>query len=138
MLRPVYSFLFFLAGWTINGGFPPGLKKFIIAVAPHTSNWDFIVGVAARSILRIRQAKFLGKRSLFKSPFGFIFRWLGGYPVDRSKSEDRVAQAVALFNTHDEFILAIAPEGTRKKVERLKTGFYPRLFIKKEKSRVTA
>lgn len=124
MLRPLYNFLFALMGWKICGEFPQNLKKFIIAVAPHTSNWDFLVGVAARSILRIQKARFLGKSALFKPPFGFVFRWLGGYPVDRSKSEDKVAQAVALFNAHDEFILAIAPEGTRKKVERLKTGFY--------------
>ena len=124
MLRPLYSVLFKLTGWKISWQFPKGLKKFIIAVAPHTSNWDFLVGVAARSLLRIQKARFLGKSSLFKPPFGFFFRWLGGYPVDRSRSEDKVAQAVALFNAHDEFILAIAPEGTRKKVERLKTGFY--------------
>jgi len=124
VLRPLYNYLFTIMGWKISGGFPENLKKYIIAVAPHTSNWDFFVGVAARSILRIQKARFLGKSTLFKPPFGFVFRWLGGYPVDRSKSEDKVAQAVALFNAHDEFILAIAPEGTRKKVERLKTGFY--------------
>jgi 1-acyl-sn-glycerol-3-phosphate acyltransferase len=124
MLRPFYQFLFRIFGWKINGGFPAGLKKYIIAIAPHTSNWDFIVGVAARSVLRITDAKFLAKSQLFKPPFGWIFRALGGYPVDRSSSHDMVTQAVDIVNSHTDFILAITPEGTRKKVQKLKTGFY--------------
>jgi hypothetical protein len=78
----------------------------------------------ARSILRMEEAKFLGKNSLFKPPFGWLFRWLGGYPVDRSSSHDMVQQVVDIFNSHDRFILALAPEGTRKKVHKLRTGFY--------------
>ncbi|GAB1445574.1 lysophospholipid acyltransferase family protein [Flammeovirgaceae bacterium] len=124
MLRPFYLLIFKILGWKTKGEFPKELKKYIIAVAPHTSNWDFPLGVAARSILKIQKAKFLGKSPLFKPPFGWFFRMLGGYPVDRSKSQDMVEQVAALFNSHDEFVLAIAPEGTRKKVERLKTGFY--------------
>lgn len=124
MLRPVYLLIFKILGWKTRGSFPPELKKYIIAVAPHTSNWDFLVGVAARSILRIRNAKFLGKSPLFKQPFGWFFRSLGGYPVDRSKSHDMVEQVATIFKSHDRFVLAIAPEGTRKKVEKLKTGFY--------------
>lgn len=124
MLRPLYVFLFGLFGWRINGSFPGELKKYIIAVAPHTSNWDFPVGVAARSILRIQSARFLGKSQLFKPPFGWLFRALGGYPVERSTSHDLVDQVVKIFNNHEKFILALAPEGTRKKVEKFKTGFY--------------
>ncbi|MBS1486415.1 MAG: lysophospholipid acyltransferase family protein [Bacteroidetes bacterium] len=124
MLRPFYLLLFKLAGWSVEGSFPPELKKYIVAVAPHTSNWDFVVGVMARSILRMQNTKYLGKSQLFKPPFGWLFRWLGGYPVERSSSHDMVSQVVALFNGHEQFILAIAPEGTRKKVDRLKTGFY--------------
>jgi len=124
MLRPLYIFIFKLIGWKIEGTFPTNLKKYIIAVAPHTSNWDFVIGVMARSILRIQRARFLGKDSLFKPPFGWFFRWLGGYPVDRSGKHDMVQQVVAIFNKHDEFILALAPEGTRKKVSKLRTGFY--------------
>jgi 1-acyl-sn-glycerol-3-phosphate acyltransferase len=124
MLRSVYRFLFELFGWRITGNFPPDLKKYIIAIAPHTSNWDFPIGLAARSILRIEDAKFLGKSQLFKPPVGWLFRAMGGYPVERTTSHDMVNQVVRLFETHDKFILAIAPEGTRKKVEKLKTGFY--------------
>jgi 1-acyl-sn-glycerol-3-phosphate acyltransferase len=100
------------------------MKKYIIAIAPHTSNWDFVVGVAARSILRIQKTKFLAKSQLFKPPFGWIFKSLGGFPVDRTSSSDMVSQVAKLFIAHDDFVLAIAPEGTRKKVDKLKTGFY--------------
>lgn len=129
MLRPVYSIIFKLIGWQIEGSFPSEIKKYIVAVAPHTSNWDFVIGVMARSILRLQHAKFLAKSQLFKPPFGWLFRWLGGYPVDRSSSHDMVHQVASLFDADTEFVLAIAPEGTRKKVERLKTGFY---YIAKE------
>jgi 1-acyl-sn-glycerol-3-phosphate acyltransferase len=124
MLRPFYLLIFKLIGWKIEGSFPSHLKKYIIAVAPHTSNWDFVIGVMARSILRVEKAKFLGKDSLFKPPFGWFFRWLGGYPVDRTGKHDMVQQVIAVFNKHDEFIVGIAPEGTRKKVAKLRTGFY--------------
>jgi 1-acyl-sn-glycerol-3-phosphate acyltransferase len=124
MLRPLYLLIFNLLGWKITGQFPHDLRKYIIAVAPHTSNWDFPLGVMARSILRIQNARFLGKDSLFKPPFGWIFRAMGGYPVDRSSSHDVVQQAVEIFNQHEDFILALAPEGTRKKVDKLRTGFY--------------
>ena len=123
-MRTLLTFIFNALGWKIEGKFPSDLKKFIIAVAPHTSNWDFPVGVLARSALRIQRAKFLGKDSLFKPPFGWLFRSLGGYPVNRSSSHDMVHQVVDIFNSHDEFILAIAPEGTRKKTQKLRTGFY--------------
>jgi 1-acyl-sn-glycerol-3-phosphate acyltransferase len=124
MLRALYQFLFRIFGWKVNGRFPPGVKKYVIAIAPHTSNWDFLVGLAARSILNITDAKFMAKSQLFKPPFGWIFRALGGYPVERSTSHDMVTQVVTIVNSHDNFILAIAPEGTRKKVAKLKTGFY--------------
>ena len=124
MLRPLYLIVFRLMGWKIEGHFPAELKKYIVAVAPHTSNWDFIIGVMVRSILRMQNARFLGKSSLFKAPYGWFFRALGGYPVDRSKHTDMVQQVVDIFNEHNNFILAIAPEGTRKKVTKLKTGFY--------------
>jgi 1-acyl-sn-glycerol-3-phosphate acyltransferase len=124
MLRPLYILLFKLFGWKTKGSFPVELKKYIIAVAPHTSNWDFVVGVAARSILRIQKARFLGKSQLFKPAYGWFFRALGGHPVERSSRHDMVDQVVKIFNNHDEFILALAPEGTRKKVEKFRTGFY--------------
>ena len=120
----LYLLIFTLLGWSVEGSFSRDLKKYIIAIAPHTSNWDFVIGVMARSILKIQRAHFLGKSQLFKPPYGWLFRWLGGYPVDRTSSHDMVHQVADIFNKHDEFILAIAPEGTRKKVKKLRTGFY--------------
>ena len=124
MFRPFYLLMFKLLGWKISGSFPPELKKYIVAVGPHTSNWDFVLGVAARSILRMQDAHFLGKSQLFRPPYGWFFRWLGGYPVDRSKSHDMVEQVARIFSEHEQFIIALAPEGTRKKVDKLRTGFY--------------
>ena len=124
MLRPLYLLLFKIFGWKINGKLPDGYPKYILAVAPHTSNWDFPVGLATRSILRIKNAQFLGKSQLFKPPIGWFFRMLGGHPVDRSSSHDMVDQVVKIFAKHDKFILAMAPEGTRKRVAKLRTGFY--------------
>lgn len=124
MLRPLYLLLFKIMGWKVVGAFPSDLKKYIVAVAPHTSNWDFVIGVMARSIVHLQKARFLGKSQLFRPPYGWFFRWLGGYPVDRSSHHDVVQQVAEIFNRHNEFVLAIAPEGTRKKVQKLKTGFY--------------
>ena len=123
MISGIYRITFSLLGWTISGSFP-ALRKYVIAVAPHTSNWDFLVGLAGRSIMRLRNVKYLGKSQLFKPPFGWLFRRLGGYPVERSNSHDMVRQVVALFDNNPDFILAVAPEGTRRKVAKLKTGFY--------------
>lgn len=124
MLRPLYLFVFWITGWKIQGSIPAHLKKYIIAVAPHTSSWDFVIGLMARSILKIQHSKFIGKDSLFKPPFGWFFRAVGGYPVDRSGHHDITDQVAAIFASHDKFILGLAPEGTRKKVTKLRTGFY--------------
>jgi len=124
MLRPIYFLLFKLFGWKINGSIPKDLKKFIFAVGPHTSNWDFLTGLIARSVLHLRNARFLGKSSLFRFPYGWIFRLMGGYPVDRSQKLDLTTQVAEIISRHEYFILGIAPEGTRKKVDKLRTGFY--------------
>jgi 1-acyl-sn-glycerol-3-phosphate acyltransferase len=110
-------------GWKVSGSMPQ-LKKYVIAVAPHTSWWDFPIGILARSAIKLEHARYLGKSQLFRAPYGWFFRMLGGTPVDRSSSHDVVDQVVKIFNQHDEFVLALAPEGTRQKVERLRTGFY--------------
>ncbi len=122
MSRFLYNFFFRLAGWKVEGVMPAE-KKYIIIVAPHTSNWDFMLGLCCRSILRF-DAKFFGKKELFRFPFGALFRWLGGVPVDRSKHLNMVDAVAELFKERENFIVAIAPEGTRKQVTQWKTGFY--------------
>lgn len=111
-----------LTGWKMVGQLPD-IPKFVLIVAPHTSNWDFFVGVGALFGLGLRLS-FLGKDSIFIPPFGQILRWLGGMPVDRSISRDRVAEMVDAFNSHDRLIFGLTPEGTRKKVTEWRTGFY--------------
>ena len=96
----------------------------MIIVGPHTSGWDIVVGVLYRSAAKINGAHFLGKKELFDGPFGFLFKWLGGTPVDRFSKHNLVEQVVELFDQHDKYILALSPEGTRQKVEKLRTGFY--------------
>lgn len=111
-----------LVRWKFEGAVP-NQRKFVIIVVPHTSNWDFTLGVAALFSLGFR-VSFLGKHTLFKWPLGVFVRWLGGIPVERSVSRDRVTEAVAAFNAADQLILVVAPEGTRKRVTEWKTGFY--------------
>ncbi len=123
-MRKILSWLFTATGWKVKGDFPRELNKYIVIVAPHTSNWDFLVGILGRAHLRMSHAKYLGKDSLFKPPFGWIFYALGGYPVDRSRHNNMVDSAAQIFEDLDRFVLALAPEGTRGKVERLKTGFW--------------
>ncbi len=112
-----------ILGWKLVGDFPRNLKKYIVIGAPHTSWKDFPIAVLARNSWNVK-INFIGKASLFKPPFGFIFRSLGGAPVNRSKSTNKVDAIINVFNKHDEFRLALSPEGTRKKVKEWKTGFY--------------
>ena len=123
-MRFFWSLYVWITGWKIQNNFPYHLDKCVIIVAPHTSAWDFVVGLAIRSVRHLEHVKYLGKDSLFKGPFAFIFKSTGGFPVDRFNKHNMVDQVVQLFNTHDKFVLALSPEGTRKKVAQLRTGFY--------------
>lgn len=125
MFRRISCFIFFrIMRWKIQGNFPADLNKYVVAAAPHTSSWDFPIGLMLRSILRFTDINFVGKASLFKPPFGWIFKKLGGYPVDRSKRSNFVDNVIDIFNREPVLKLTLAPEGTRKRVEKLRTGFY--------------
>jgi 1-acyl-sn-glycerol-3-phosphate acyltransferase len=110
-----------LAGWRIEGAFPDE-QKLVVAVAPHTSNWDFLHGAAGMFALDLR-ASFIGKHTLFVWPFSRFLRWMGGIPVDRSAANGIVGEAVRDFAVQPSRMLVIAPEGTRRKVERFRSGF---------------
>ena len=102
----------------------PPLKKYVLIVAPHTSNWDFFVGIAARSILKLR-SKYLAKNSLFRIPVvGWLLTQLGGFPVDRSRHSNLVEQVAEMFRNRDKLVVTLTPEGTRSYVPKWKTGFY--------------
>ena len=109
-------------GWGFEGAVP-NVSKAVIIVAPHTSNWDFFVGVAAMFALGLRVV-FLGKHTLFTWPLGPVMRWLGGVPVNRREARGVVDETVEMFAARDQMILGLAPEGTRDSVDRWKTGFY--------------
>lgn len=115
--------LFNLLGWKVPNDFPSDIDKYIIIAAPHTSNWDFPIAVLSK-FAKGKDINFIGKHTLFKPPFGFIFRAMGGTPVNRSASKNMVQSIIDIFNEKDKFIFAISPEGTRKKVSKWKTGFY--------------
>lgn len=114
---------FRLMGWRIKGFINPDLKKCVMIVVPHTSWVDFFIGVLARGAIGL-EMHFVAKKELFAFPLGAYFRWMGGAPLDRQKQENKVDAIAAIFNKREVFRLAIAPEGTRKRVERWKTGFY--------------
>jgi 1-acyl-sn-glycerol-3-phosphate acyltransferase len=123
-MRFFWSLYVWITGWKIQHNFPYQLDKCVLIVAPHTSAWDFVIGLAIRSVRHLEHVKYLGKDSLFKGPFAFIFKSTGGFPVDRFNKHNMVDQVTQLFNSHEKFVLALSPEGTRKKTERLRTGFY--------------
>jgi len=108
-------------GWKIEGELPD-VPKFVIALAPHTSNWDFIFGAATMFALDIR-LDFIGKHTLFVGPLGSLLRWMGGIPVDRSAAQGIVGESVRAFSEAGERVLVITPEGTRKHVDHFRPGF---------------
>jgi len=125
MMSRVCRIILSLFGWKVSGYERlHSLRQYIIIVAPHTSNWDFPLGLLVRKGFGMDKVRYLGKSNLFKPPLGWIFRALGGYPVDRSKSNNMVGSYVEVFRTHPDFAIVLAPEGTRKKVAHFKTGFY--------------
>ncbi len=111
-----------LMGWRIEGELPR-LDKFVAIGAHHTSNWDFVIFIALMFVLRLN-ARWFGKHSIFRWPFGGLMRSWGGIPIQRHLSLNMVEQAIQGFRDNREFILVLSPEGTRRKVERWKMGFY--------------
>ncbi|HPW98739.1 MAG TPA: 1-acyl-sn-glycerol-3-phosphate acyltransferase [Flavobacterium sp.] len=124
MRKLLYKFIFFkLLGWKISGTIDEKVTKCILMVMPHTSNFDFFIGIFTRGIMNM-EMNFVAKKELFVFPFGYYFKNVGGAALDRSGGKNLVDTIVDIFNSRKVFRLAIAPEGTRKKVTELKTGFY--------------
>lgn len=122
-MKAFSSLLFYrILGWKMEGRFPD-IPKCVVIVVPHTHWMDFLIGLMVRKLIGV-EINFIGKKSLFEGPFGWFFKWTGGAPVDRSKSSDTVGAVAQIFREREEFRLALAPEGTRKKVDTWKTGYY--------------
>lgn len=109
-------------GWTLTES-DPGTRRYVLIFAPHTSNWDFVIGLLAAWGLGLK-VHWMGKSSLFDSLLGPLFRFWGGIPVDRSKPGNLIEQMAARFEAADDFVLAIAPEGTRRHTDHWKSGFW--------------
>jgi 1-acyl-sn-glycerol-3-phosphate acyltransferase len=121
-MQKLALFLLKAFGWKLCIA-PPPSKKYVLIGAPHTSNWDFVVGLLGLWGGRIR-ARFLGKKELFKPPLGFLMRALGGIPVDRSRRSNLVDQVAEIFKREEEIAILITPEGTRGRAPYWRTGFY--------------
>lgn len=129
LLRPLFEFfraiaigIYRLSGWQFEGEIPQ-TDKFLVIAAPHTSNWDLPMMLMIALHFR-RRLHWVGKASLFKPPFGWLMKALGGVPVERSSSANFVDQVVAEFTAREHFVIGILPEGTRSKVDEWKSGFW--------------
>jgi 1-acyl-sn-glycerol-3-phosphate acyltransferase len=111
-----------LGGWRMEGEFPD-LPKLVILAAPHSSGWDAVWGLAAKLALGV-DVRFMGKAELFTGPLGWLLRALGGIAIDRHAPRGVVGQMNREFEAVDRLWLAIAPEGTRRRVERWRSGFW--------------
>ncbi len=122
LLRPLGRLWLWGTGFTVVGEMP-NVPKFVVVAAPHTTNWDLPYTIAA-GLHYGRRMRWMGKTSIFKWPFGGVMRWLGGLPIDRSKSNNAVASVVETFEAADTLYLVIAPAGTRGVGKPWKSGFY--------------
>lgn len=120
--KAVAAFFFKISGWQVSGSLP-NLPKMIIIGAPHTTNWDFPLAMNLIFYLGIR-FNWMAKAEFFVKPFSYVWDWLGGVPVDRSAANGTVGQTIEAIQARAKIVLAIAPEGTRSRVERWRTGFY--------------
>ena len=122
MLKSIAGFILKSLGWKLVD-IKPELKKYVAIGAPHTSNWDFPVGLLCLSALGLR-FNWAGKDALFVGPLKYIFKAIGGIPVNRKSPKTFLKDITKHFNEHENMILAIAPEGTRSKTSFWKPGFY--------------
>ena len=123
MLTRLFVLWYRLKGWKVKGTIPPGITKCVVIAAPHTSNWDFVYSLATFQILNL-PVHYLAKKELFKFPLKELLKATGGIPVIRSKSMNLVETIVEKFNQSEHLYLMIPAEGTRKRVEKWKSGFY--------------
>ena len=126
-MRWLAKFIYFeILGWKVVGNTTMSketVKKAVVIAVPHTSWHDFYMGVLLRKIIGIK-TNFVGKKELFVGPVGWYLKAIGGAPIDRHSKQNKVDAIANLFKNHEEFRMTLAPEGTRKKVDQWRTGFY--------------
>jgi 1-acyl-sn-glycerol-3-phosphate acyltransferase len=124
MTRWLAKIVLRIFGWRTDGTLPPGIHKAVVIAAPHTSYMDFVIGFLTFHVCGMN-TKFMIKAEAFRPPFGFFMKMLGGLPVDRgNKNNNMVDQMARMFREAESLIVIITPEGTRRKVEQWKKGFY--------------
>lgn len=122
--KALATWLMKLAGWRVVLDNLPNEPKILLVGAPHTSNWDFMLTLGTVFMLGVK-ISWMGKHTMFRAPFGGLMRWLGGVPIDRRTRGNVVEQTIDAFNTREQFVIAIMPEGTRSRTATgWKTGFY--------------
>lgn len=122
-LRALSKVILKIIGWRVDGTLPPDQKKYVLIVAPHTSNWDFFLFVLTVSVLRL-QPSVLIKDSLFIGPLGWFLRYCGAIPVNRRQAGSLVTYISSIYEAREEFVLIITPEGTRSPNANWKRGFH--------------
>jgi 1-acyl-sn-glycerol-3-phosphate acyltransferase len=123
MFRLLSRFIYSIIGWKVVGEEYRNIKRCIVVMAPHTSNWDFVLGRIGYSLLGMK-VHFLIKKETFKFPLGYLVRAIGGIPVDRQHSTNVVNTISEMFRTREHLVLTITPEGTRSLNNHWKRGFY--------------
>lgn len=123
LLRVLSKIILKIIRWQVIGSLPEDQKKYVLIVAPHTSNWDFILFVLAVSVLRLKPSVLI-KSTLFVGPLGWFLRYCGAIPVNRSQASSLVTYIASIYEERDEFVLIITPEGTRSPNPNWKRGFH--------------
>lgn len=122
LIKLACQFFVWIANWKITGDIPPQKSCVVIAV-PHQKWYDMPMTLIMFFMCNWK-VYWLGKKEIFRFPFGFFFRWLGGIPIDRSKKNNFVEQATDFYKTEKNLMLVIPPQGTRKEGAPWKTGFW--------------
>ena len=123
ILRVISKIILKIIRWRVVGVLPEDQRKYVLIVAPHTSNWDFILFVLAVSVLRLKPSVLI-KSTLFLGPLGWFLRYCGAIPVNRTQANSLVDYIAGIYEEREEFVLIITPEGTRSANPNWKRGFH--------------
>lgn len=123
LLKLLAQLIFKINGWKVVGALPPHPRKFIMIIAPHTSKWDVVYALGAASLVDL-DIRFLVNKLEVKHIQGLALKAFGGIPIDKVKNEGVVQKVVELFQTHQELVLCLNPEGGLPKCDDFRTGFF--------------